>query len=120
MNGITAQGYLLQNLDSLCFLTSGPQPSPHATHERGSSHATLLPLVDHHSTVTLFLFIYFFYFFYFFVFLLFLWAASAAYGGSQARGPIRAAATGLCQSHRNAGSELRLQPTPQLTATPDR
>ena len=42
-----------------------------------------------------------------------------AYGGSQARGRIRAVATSLSQSHSNAGSELRLQPTPQLTATPD-
>ena len=48
------------------------------------------------------------------------WAAPAAYGGSQARGPIGAIATGLRQSHSNAGSEPRLQPTPQLTATPDR
>ena len=47
------------------------------------------------------------------------WAAPAAYGGSQARGPIRAVATGLRQSHSNVGSEPRLQPTPQLTATPD-
>ena len=42
------------------------------------------------------------------------WAAPAAYGGSQARGRIGAVATGLRQSHSNAGSELRLQPTPQL------
>ena len=48
------------------------------------------------------------------------WAAPVAYGGSQARGPVRAVATGLRQSHSNAGSEPRLQPTPQLTATPDR
>ena len=47
------------------------------------------------------------------------WAAPAAYGGSQARGPIGAAAAGLHHSHSNAGSELCLQPTPQLTATPD-
>ena len=45
-------------------------------------------------------------------------AAPTAYGGSQARGPIGAAATGLHQSHSNAGSEPHLQPTPQLTATP--
>ena len=44
----------------------------------------------------------------------------AAYGGSQARDLIGAVATGLRQSHSNAGSEPRLQPTPQLTATPDR
>ena len=42
-----------------------------------------------------------------------------AYGSSQARGPIGAAAAGLCHSHSNAGSELRLQPTPQLMAMLD-
>ena len=46
-------------------------------------------------------------------------AASAAYGGSQARGPIGATAAGLHHSHSNAGFELSLRPTPQLTATPD-
>ena len=60
-----------------------------------------------------------YFFFIFFVFLLFLWAAPVAYGGSQARGRIGAVATGLRQSHSNTGSEPRLQPTPQLTATPD-
>ena len=48
------------------------------------------------------------------------WAAPAAYGGSQTRGRIGAVATGLRQSHSNVGSEPRLQPTPQPTATPDR
>jgi len=47
------------------------------------------------------------------------WAAPMAYGGSQVGGPIGAVATGLLQSHSNTGSEPRLQPTPQLTATPD-
>ena len=46
-------------------------------------------------------------------------AAPAAYGGSQARGPVGAIATGLCQSHCNAGSEPQLRPTPQLRAPPD-
>ena len=46
-------------------------------------------------------------------------AAATAYGGSQVRGPIRAAAAGLYHSHSNARSEPRLQPTPKLTATPD-
>ena len=46
------------------------------------------------------------------------WAAPAAYGSSQARGRIGAVAASLCQSHSNAGSEPRLQPTPQLTAMP--
>ena len=39
-------------------------------------------------------------------------AASVAYGGSQARGQIRAVATGLSHSHSSVGSEPRL-------ATPD-
>ena len=47
------------------------------------------------------------------------WAVPEAYGGSQARGPIGGVATVLCQSHSNAGSELYLQTTPQLTAMPD-
>ena len=33
------------------------------------------------------------------------WATPAAYGGSQARGPIGTVATGLHHSHSNAGSE---------------
>ena len=66
-----------------------------------------------------------FFFFCLFVFCFFVvvvaisWAAPAAYGGSQARGLIGAVAASLCQSHSNSGSEPRLQPTPQLTATPD-
>ena len=48
------------------------------------------------------------------------WATPAAYGGSQARGLIGAVAASLRQSHSNAGSKPCLQPTPQLTATPDR
>ena len=42
-----------------------------------------------------------------------------AHGGSQARGPIGAIAAGLCQNHSNIRLQPRLQPTPQLTATPD-
>ena len=42
-----------------------------------------------------------------------------AYGGYQARGPIRAKAAGLHHSHSNARFEPRLQPTPQLMATLD-
>ena len=47
------------------------------------------------------------------------WAAAAAYGGSKARGPIGAVATGLHHSHSNVGSEKCLWPTPQLVAMPD-
>ena len=46
-------------------------------------------------------------------------ATPTAHGGSQARGLIRATAAGLHHSHSNSGSELCLQPTPQLTASPD-
>ena len=58
--------------------------------------------------------------FFFFVFLPFLGPLTRHMGGSQARGLIRDIAAGLRQSHSNAGSEPHLQPTPQLTATPDR
>ena len=44
-------------------------------------------------------------------------AAALACVGSQARGLIRAVAASLRKSHSNEGSEPRLQPTPQLTAT---
>ena len=53
------------------------------------------------------------------MYLCLFWAAPTAYEDSQARGLIRVVATGLRQGHSNAGSELRLRPTPQLTATPD-
>ena len=64
-------------------------------------------------------FIFILFYFIFFVFLRFSGAAPAAYGGSQAGGPIRAVAAGLHQSHSNLGSETHLQPTPQLTAMLD-
>ena len=46
-------------------------------------------------------------------------AAPAAYGGTQARGRIGAVAASSHHSHSHAGSEPRVQPTPQLTATLD-
>ena len=58
------------------------------------------------------------YVFFFFFFLLFM-SAPSAYGGSQARGLIRATAAGLRHSHSSTGSEPRLWPPPQLMATPD-
>ena len=54
-----------------------------------------------------------------FFFLSFSRAAPMAHGGSQARVPIGAVATGLHHSHSNIGSELCLQPTPQSPATLD-
>ena len=62
---------------------------------------------------------FFFFLFFFFGLFAFSRAAPAAYGGSQARSLIGAVAAGLRQSHSNVGSEPRLQPTPQLTATTD-
>ena len=59
-------------------------------------------------------YIYSFFFFLFFSFLSFFFfffyfrAAPAAYGGLQARGPIRAIDAGLHHSHSNSGSELHL------------
>ena len=44
-------------------------------------------------------------------------ATPDAHGSCQARGQIGAAATGL--HHSNTRAEPSLQPTPQLTATPD-
>ena len=55
----------------------------------------------------------------FFFWLHFLGPAPKTYGSSQTGGGIGAAAASLCHSHSSAGSELHLQLTPQLTATPD-
>ena len=46
-------------------------------------------------------------------------AEPVAYGSSQARGRIGAAAAGLHHNHSNSRPEPHLQPTPQLTAMPD-
>ena len=48
--------------------------------------------------------------------LFFFRAEPTAYGSSQARGHIGAAAAGLHHSHSSTGPS---RPTPQLTATPD-
>ena len=45
-------------------------------------------------------------------------AAPEAYGSSQARGQITAAAASLHHGHSNVRSELRLQLTPQFMAMP--
>ena len=54
-----------------------------------------------------------------FIYLFLLFRAGPAYGSSQARVRIGATAASLLPSHSKAGSELCLQPTPKLTATPD-
>ena len=56
---------------------------------------------------------------FFLFFFFFFWATPAVSGDSQARGQIRATATGPCYSHSSAKSELIPQPTPQLMATLD-
>ena len=56
---------------------------------------------------------------FYFVFFAISRAAPVAYGGSKARGIIRAAAASLRHSHSNARSKPHLRPTPQLTAMPD-
>ena len=50
---------------------------------------------------------------------IFFKATPVAYGGSQARAGIGAAAASLCHRHSNTRSEPRLWPTPQLMATLD-
>ena len=60
------------------------------------------------SFIYLFFNVYFLNYFLTFVYLFFYLfrAVPAAYGCSQARGLVRAVATGLCQSHNNAKSKL--------------
>ena len=58
-------------------------------------------------------------FFCFCFFFCFFRATPAACGSFHSRGQIRAAATGLCHRHSNAGSKMCLRPAPQLTAMPD-
>ena len=94
----TAPGHLL-------LRAKAPKPGSQSTSILSSPSTT--EMVNVHSTHLIL--------FYFSLFR----AAPVAYGGSQARDRIGAAAAGLCHSHSNVGSETHLQPTPQLTATPD-
>ena len=55
---------------------------------------------------------------FYFIFFIFVFRATPT-AGSQAGSRIRAVVASLCHSHSNAGSELSLKPTPQLTATLD-
>ena len=67
----------------------------------------------------MFLFLFFSFLFFFFFFLFFSRAAPTAYEGFQARGLIGATAASLHHTCSNAGSELHLPPTLQLTAVLD-
>ena len=53
---------------------------------------------------------------FFFFFFGFFRVELVAYGSSQARGQIRAAAASLCHSHSNSRSQPHLQSTPKLMA----
>ena len=55
---------------------------------------------------------------FYFIFCLFR-AIPVTYGSSQGRAQIRAVASDLHHTHSNTGSELHLQPTPQLVVRPD-
>ena len=55
----------------------------------------------------------------YFIIIFFFRAIPTACGGSQARGRIRATASGLHHRHSNVGSKLSLWPTPQLMAMLD-
>ena len=57
--------------------------------------------------------------FYLSYFICLLRAAPAAYGVSQARGPIQAVAASLCHSHSNARPKRHLRPISQLMAMLD-
>ena len=81
---------------------------------RNSSPFTVYFSYTLSTSISFFVCLFCFFCLFVFVFLVFLWVAPGAYGDSQARGPIGAVATCLCQSHSNVGSEPRLQPTPQL------
>ena len=56
---------------------------------------------------------------YLFIYLCLFRVSPTAYGGSQGRGQIGAAAASLRQGYSNKGSQPRLWPTPQLTAMLD-
>ena len=92
-------------------LTHIPQQQlSHCSDSTGSlTHCTARELCSRFLIYILFIFIYF---------LLFI-ATPAAFGGSQARGQIGAAAGALHHSHSNARSELHLGPTPQFTTMLD-
>ena len=65
-----------------------------------------------------FILLFYFILFYLFYFILFL-VYPMAYGSSQARGRIGAAAASLHHSHNTVGSEWHLGPTSQLMTMPD-
>ena len=95
-------------------------------HIKLNHFAVRLKLTHYKLTILQFLFILLFYFFSILIFIylfictfVFSRAAPMAYGGSQARAPIGAAAADLHHSHSNVGSKPHVQPTPQLMATLD-
>ena len=55
----------------------------------------------------------------FYLFIFFFATLPEAYGSSQARDQIQAAAAGPHHNHGSTGPSLICNPTPQLVATPD-
>ena len=108
---------LCHSSDNAGFLTHG------ATREfQGDLFVVFILTLYFHAIKTGIILIYllfFIYFYFYFLSFAISRAAPAAYEGSKARGLVGAVAAGLHHSHSNTGSEPRLQPTPQLTATPD-
>ena len=90
--------------------------TPHREWESGEGITFTFSVTMFSAVWILFTYLFLFLFYLFFCLFSFSWAATAAYGSSQARGGIGAVAAGLRQSHSNMGSKPRLQPTPQLTA----
>ena len=81
------------------------------------THRSTQKTLDHIEKQFIF---YLFIYYYYFCLLLFFRTTPVAYGGSQARGLIRAVAASQHHSHSDGGSEPRLPPTPQLMAMLDR
>ena len=93
----------LHQFKSLSRLSSDATSSKKSTHQVSLAKGPLSPLTARAI------------FSFFFLFR----AAPTPYGSYQARGWIGATAADLHHSHSNMGSEPHLQPTPQVTATPD-
>ena len=93
------------------FLGSTSQIPTICPYRHNVNVTTIVPVITtSHSDYVLFAFV---------VFLSFFRAALTAYGGSQARGPIRAMAAGLGHCHSHVESEPQLRPTLQLRAMLD-
>ena len=111
-----------KNRASFCCspVTSHSESSAQRRHGRsGYSEAPFHYKIPGPWITLVFIFFIFIIFFNFLAFWLFLGPLPRHMEIPRLGGLIKAVATGLHQSHRNSGSELHLQPTPQLAAMPD-